>query len=73
MLKKSLRVVDRVSEEIIEHPIRNAKIAAGTIIACLALEKLHEGYNTWRDRSAEEPTLREEMPAQPQPLEDYHE
>ena len=44
MLRKSLRAIDRVGEEIFDHPIRNAKLLAGTAAACLVLEKLHEGY-----------------------------
>ena len=55
MLRKSLRAIDRVGEEIFDHPIRNAKLLAGTAAACLVLEKLHEGYLALRYPEEPEP------------------
>lgn len=49
MLRKSLQTVDKVAEEVIEHPIRNAKIMAGVAVTCIALEKMTDKLFTKLD------------------------
>jgi hypothetical protein len=53
MLRRYLRTIFRASEEIFDHPIRNAKILAGTALACLVMERIHQHYDDWRERNTE--------------------